>query len=388
MILPMRRDALRARDAWRRHLVATDERILAHLDGVRAVGDRSVLHIAALTSGDDPAAIEAGTLALAALNTSLALEEIATVWEADTAVSIPAVGSALLLIAPAAILDFLGAQRHQGSALRRVIGDRVLMRRGRAATHADALAPLLTHDEPAVRVHTWHLVMEAGRVLGPREYAAAMRDAEGSVRDAALLAAAWAGVQGALAIARAKAEHPDPADPLPLRLLSVLGERDDLRTVSALANHQALGPLRLELAGLYGSPSHIPMLIDAMAPDDPRRAIVACQAFARMTGVDVSSTERVFFPREGVDPADEFANEFQDEGLLPDPAQATAVWAAIAPAVGSARRICWGAIADEPSAIGAPSGADLETHWWHLVRSRFWRVSAVSFESVERFPAR
>lgn len=388
MMLPVRHAAVRDGDAWRTHLVATDDRLLGHLDGVVAVGNPGLRWIAPFLLGEDAAGVQAGALACQALGTSESISMLTAAWDADEPVRIPAIGASLRLRPHPAVVAHLYETRGHGSALRRVVGERALVAHGSARADAALMQPFLRDPDAAVRANAWQLAAESEVVLPPRDYAAALRDDDAMVRESALLCAAWTGVQGALAMARQSAREPKAGDPLPLRLLALLGEASDRAAIAALVSNESLGVLRLELAGLHGAPAFVDLLIEAMAPDDPRRAIAAGRAFTRVTGVNVDSPTRVSMPRDDVDPDDSFANEFQDEGLLPDAGKARAAWDPLRHATEGCTRLCWGRRADAPFADDALADADLETAWWQLVRSRFWRVSARSLARVEAFPAR
>lgn len=388
MMLPLRHGAVRERDAWHHHLVSTDDRLLGHLDGVVAVGDKGLPWIDHFLGSDEPTAVEAGTLACLALGTSAAHERITALWTGDDATKLPSVANAFLLVSTGPMLAHVAAQSDSGSTLRCVLSARVLYRHGTGTPTSESLLPYLTDSNAATRAQAWHLATESAVVFPPRLYATALRDDDAVVRDTALLCAAWTGVHGSLGIARQAATQPSTDAPLPLRLLATLGEASDMSAVTMLLHNESLGALRLELAGLYGAPAMVDEVVAAMAPDNPRRAIAAGLAFTRMTGVDVTSAERVTFAREGVDPADDFANEFQDEGLLPDIGKAQETWLRLRDSLSHARRICWGRVADHPFADGALGDADMETRWWQTVRSRFWQQSTRSIADLERFPAR
>jgi hypothetical protein len=107
-----------------------------------------------------------------------------------------------------------------------------------------------------------------------------------------------------------------------------------------------------------------------------------------MLGVDLDTTERAFFPREGADPNDEFEQSFEDEGVLPDAAKAHEVWSRSSAELSQAQRICHGRDVSQPTAAPWLEQVDYETRWWQLVRARFWRVADVSIRTLEAFPAR
>src|SRR5687768_12989370 len=66
-LLARRPALMRSPTAHVHDLADLDERILAHLDGVLAVGDPAVAVASELLSGDDPTSVHAATVALAHL---------------------------------------------------------------------------------------------------------------------------------------------------------------------------------------------------------------------------------------------------------------------------------------------------------------------------------
>lgn len=388
MMLPLRHTTIRDRDAWHHHLVSNDDRLLGHLDGVVAVGDKGLPWIDPFLEGDDPTAIEAGALAALALGSPAALDRLTALWDRDDPAKVPGVAATLLLMGTGPMLSYIAERRETGSALRRILTARVLLRHGAGKQTSESILPFLGEADATARAQAWRLAAEAEVIFPPRLYATALRDEDAAVRDAALFCAAWTGVQGALGIARQAAAQPSADAPLPLRLLAALGEAGDARTITTLIQNESLGALRYELAGLYGAPANVDELLSAMASDNPRLAIAAGLAFTRMTGVTITSAERVTFPREGADPNDDFENEFLDEGVLPDVAKAQQTWLQMRDTFRDARRICWGRVADHPWTGDMPGDADLETQWWQLIRSRFWQQSTRSLASLEIFPAR
>lgn len=386
-LLPLRDDALRSRDGNARHLADTDARILAHVDGVLAVGDRSLTQLEVLLSSGDPLAADAAAHALLALGTAPALDRLADAWNQGAPPVIAGIGSAVRRLGHPAFLSFLVSSLDAPDAMRRLLAARGHVRHGRWRPRAEEVEPALTATDAAVRLEAWRLARDAELAFEPRAYAAAMRDEDVHVRREGLLTAAWTSVPGALAVSRQEAQRPRRESSFPLLILAALGERRDLSTIAALVRHEELGTLRYELAGLYGAPSLVPDLLTGISDPDPRLAIAAGHAFTRVSGVDVTSGERRTFPREDADPNDPMAADFEDEGLLPDPVRAAEAWARLHGTFDRAQRVAGGQIVDQPAPWQALQALDFEARWWQLVRSRFWRATSLSLAEFERFPA-
>lgn len=387
VLLAMRDGVLRASDARLRHLKETDARILAHLDGVLSVGERGHPLLRELLAGEDPAAVEVACFALMTLGTGAATSMVIEAWDRSEGSLLLGIASAIRRIGEPATLAHVAAA-DTGGTLRQAAAARAIVWHGAWRPSPTLVLPFLRDGNPPVRREGWLLVRDAELVLDAKTYGAALRDDDPSVRDAALFAAAWTGVQGALNVARAGASRPSAENPLPLQLLAVLGEKADASAITSLVRHEALGALRFELAGLCGFPSLVPELLTAMSGQDPRSAIAAGKAFARITGVDVTSTERAYFPREGDDPNDEFAAEFMDEGLLPDAGEAREVWGRVGVALEEMQRACSGRDFSTPPVWTDLQDLDLETRWWQLLRGRFWQSIILSMAEFERFPTR
>jgi hypothetical protein len=253
-----------------------------------------------------------------------------------------------------------------------VVSARVLSHHG-AARPADAWLGERARDASVlVRQQAWQLAGEAGVALDARSYAAALRDEDEEVRRDGLLAAALAAVPGALTIARKAAEKPSRDDAHALRLLAALGTRDDDKRLRYVIGDPALGPLRMELAGIYGAPWCVDVMLEAMRGDDQRTAVAAGAGFLRVTGVDVESTQRATLPPEDGATPDTVEAEFLDEALLPDAGKAQQVWSGMADRLAEVRRLCAGR--DASSGMSAdPSVVDLDRCAWEYVRARFER---------------
>lgn len=391
-LLALRDVVLRAADARRRNLRDVDQRVLAHLGGVLAIGQRAQSALSQRLASDAPGSVEAAACSLLAAGTEWATAMLLEKWSAAEGSALIAIGAALRRVVHPDVLSRLASVAGSGSALRQAVSARAIVRHGSWRPAPGVLQAVIHDPDPVVRHEAWLLVRDSGVVLDPRSYAAALRDDAAAVRDTSLLAAAWTRVQGALSVARQKGHAPSRDAATPLRVLAALGERQDIRAIGAMGENAELGALRFELLGLFGHPGHMALILDAMGGVDPRSAIAAGLAFSRMTGVDVTTTERVFFPHEdeegGTNADPNFEAEFQDEGLLPDAARAREAWARLEPALGGAVRIADGRDVTAPGEPPSTVDPDMASWWWQLVRARFWNASEVTIADVETFPAR
>jgi uncharacterized protein (TIGR02270 family) len=386
-LLARRPVLIRSPIAHLRDLADLDERILAHLDGVLAVGEPAVTPLTALLSSDDPAAIHAATFALAHLPGSAAGDVLAATFAKASAEALIAVAGALRLCQGPIVVQLADTRLQDADPLARVLSAG-LVSRSRGAAPRDAwLAEFLRDANPLVRQHAWRLAGETGVTLDAKAYAAAVRDEDAGVRREGMIAAARCSVAGILTIARKAAEKPAKEHADELRLLAALGKKEDEKRLRYVVTDASLGALRFELAGLYGAPVFADLLIEAMRSEEPRLAIAAGAAFTRMTGIDVESTERATLPPEDETTPDEFEAEFLDEAQLPDPAKAQAHWSRAGPSLQDATRICGGHDASAALSAAQWCTLDLESFSWQATRHRFFRWAVPSALADADFPS-
>ena len=153
-----------------------------------------------------------------------------------------------------------------------------------------------------------------------------VQDEDPGVRRAAMEAAAWSGEPWLLDFCRESLKEPSPDDEDALRMFSILALPSDLDAILRLGRSNDLGPMRFELLASFGHPAVIPTLLDAIRSEDPETAVAAGAAFTRITGLDVQSANRAKIPPGESEQDDEFAEEFAEEVLLPDPVKADEFW--------------------------------------------------------------
>jgi hypothetical protein len=235
-----------------------------------------------------------------------------------------------------------------------------------------------------VRRQAWRVAAYLGVPLDAKLYAAAMRDEDLGVRNAALLAAAWSRVPGVLTLTRQAAEAPSPDNLSQLHLLAVLGTPQDLPRLRAIVSMPGLGPARFPVAVAFGHPELVDLLLVEMANPDPATAVAAGEAFTRITGQTVDSGERVKVVPEGADPADEFESEFQDEVLLPDPELARKHWDKVQSQFAGTVRLALGFDLSHGATPEVLGKLDLKSHSEAALRGRFqgsWPGSAMELEA-------
>jgi hypothetical protein len=328
------------------------------------------------------------TLVLLRSGTPAAISRVRSALTSAGGKRLTGIGRALQVGQSSSVLDDIGAAFRGDDPTRAVTAAEALCYHVRWKGSHDRLLAFLNDESPETRRAGWRVVANLAIPVEPKGYAAAMRDDDAGVREAALLAAAWTGVPGALNIVRAAAARPSKTELPAYRLLAALGEPADLPAIQRLLQTPELGPERFALAAAFGSPSLAPLLLDALASTDARTAVAAGEAFTRLTGADLGPGERVTLPPEDGHEPDEFEKEFLDDATLPDPVKANAHWKRVGTPMAAMTRAAHGR--DVASAIppDAFSWLDMQARyeWW--MRARFRGSWAGTPMQLEVFPQR
>jgi uncharacterized protein (TIGR02270 family) len=385
---PIRDRGLRSPRMTLRDVHGFEERIDAHVDGALVPGDDALPIIDALLEVDDEMAAFTAMLVLLRHGTEAAVSRARSVLTTAKGKRLTGVGRALQVGRGSALLDDIGAAFRGDDPALAVAAAEALCYHVRWKGSHDRLLGFLGEDDPALKRAGWRIVANLAIPVEPKRYAAAMRDDDAGVREAALLAAAWTGVPGALSIARAAAATPTKADLPAYRLLAALGETGDLSAIQRLVQSPELGPDRFALAAGFGNPALAPLLLDALASGDPRTAVAAGEAFTRLTGADLGPGERVTLPPEDGHEPDEFEKEFLDDATLPDPAKANAHWKRVGVTMSTMTRAAHGRDVTMAVPPDAFSWLDMQARyeWW--MRARFRGTWPGSPMQLEVFPQR
>jgi uncharacterized protein (TIGR02270 family) len=316
-----------------RHLARLDERLEAHLDGLRVAGESGwETARAAMLEHQEPGEIfAAGALALESGRWTR-LEEVMAAAAGAPALVRPLV-SAFGWTQPEKLRGIIPRLLASPSPLARRVGLAACgVHRGDPGA---ALEPALRDGDAPTRARALRCAGELGRADLVAEIRARTRDDDPDC-------AFWAGWSATLLGDRAPtpaltAALNDAAAPHHARALEIV-----LRSAGLEAAHDALramsqdAALRRSLvvgAGIVGDPAYVPWLLDAMA--DPTLARAAGEAFALITGADLALEDL-----EGNPPADFAAGPDEDPGNpdvaldpeehlpWPDPAAVRVWWSA------------------------------------------------------------
>ncbi|HYO56872.1 TIGR02270 family protein [Archangium sp.] len=302
-----------------------DERMEAHLDGLRIAGPAAWARAEETLADEEPGeAFAATVLALCdSLPTRLApVLELAQASERCAQELVSALGwSPLPQVAP--ILEEL--QRRQEPTLRRVGLAALAVHRGEVGK---ALAQALSGEEPQLRTRALRAVGELGRL----ELLPLARPFLSSKDERCRLAAAWTcallGESVALPHLRALAEAGGPGSTVAVDMAVRRMERHAARSwLIALAEKSEHRRLILQGCAALGDIYFIPWVLERM--EEPRLARVAGEAFRFLTGADLSEPPFAGECPEGFeDEEDESLRLDADDDLpWPAPAAVHAWWA-------------------------------------------------------------
>jgi uncharacterized protein (TIGR02270 family) len=315
----------------RRHLARLEERVEAHVDGLRVAGEPGFeIAMAQLDRFQ-----EAGELFAAGV---LALESGNELWlqpVLEIARSVPdaehGLFGAIGWLRKEHLRLYVRPWLDSPDPFERRLG--LVACSLHRADPKQRLAPLLKDTDPLVRARALRLAGELGRVDLAERAAEAVAQEDAYV----VFWAAWAaGLLGIRDIAipplEVAAESGGPAQgpalELAARLMAPSRAAAWVRTLNAdQANHR----LVVRALGAIGDPAAVPWLIGRMS--DPALARLAGESFSLITGVDIAFDDLEGETPEGVsagpteDPADPRVALDEDENLpWPDPDLVTAWW--------------------------------------------------------------
>jgi uncharacterized protein (TIGR02270 family) len=378
-----RTNALRSPRHTMRELGMLEERIEAHTHGLLAVGERLIPFVEAALAGEEQYPAFAATYALLRLHTDAAVQRVLDALATAKGKQLDGLRMALCHAPIDRIQSNLQAIFLSAPAPIAAAAAEALAFHSALSPTAERLHGFLRDEASGVRQSGWRLVSYLSVAVTPKAYAAAMRDDDAAVKNAAIAAAAWTGVQAILTLGRHSAAKPTVDDIEALRILAILGGPEDLERFGSIGMNRAMGPSRFDLVASYGHPALVDLLLVEMAGADPKAAALAGAAFARITGQNVESEKRAQVPPEDGKKPDEFEAEFQEEVTLPSYEAAYNHWQTVKLQLMQCGRLCKGL--DVARGLTAESFAslDMESRWEICLRGRFqgaWPGSPVHLE--------
>ena len=383
-----RQTALRDPDYTIREFAHLEDRIVAHREGVRTVGDHALPLLEAGLAQDDPQEVFAAAYALLHFGSPSATQRVIDAFRDAEGPRLTGLEEALRHGPLDNALGLVQLLSQNGRSPVAVAAATALAFHSAFHPVATAVQRFLQDDDPLVRRQGWALVAYLGMAIEPKTYAAAVRDPDPAVQRAALEAGAWSGERGVLAVCRKLAADLSPPRIAVLELLAVLGGPDDVRLFATVACADALGPARFQLVGTYGHPSLMDLVLAALTDPDPAIAAAAGSAFTKITGQNIDSERRERLPPENGAPPDDFEAEFQEEVTLPDAELAQRHWELIKSQVAGAARVRRSFNVGTALTGDVFAELDMESRWEISLRARFQGIWSGSPLRIERFASR
>jgi uncharacterized protein (TIGR02270 family) len=299
-----------------------EERLLAHVDGLLVGPDRLLELLGPGLAAKSATEAFASAYPLLANGSSDNVRAVVDAFQSAQGSSLEGLGQAMAHSSRADVVPVLREAARSEAPEKALAALEALAYRSPNECGPEPLAPFMSHVDPAVRARCWRVAALLKSPLVATRYRKAVDDPDPTARSWALWAAAWGKQAWLVDHCRALVKAPSPGGLEPLRVLAVLGTADDLPRFRDGRWAAALGPAWYQILGVSGQLGVLPELVKGMEESDPRRAVAAGAAFARITGGDVASTQRVTLPPPDGRKPDAFDSEFLDQAFLPDPARA------------------------------------------------------------------
>jgi uncharacterized protein (TIGR02270 family) len=383
-----RRNALRSSQVRERELVMLEERIEAHAEAMLVIGDRVVDFVRPALAGDEEMPAFAAATALLRLATPDAIERVAEAFGGASGNKLAGLRDALACGAARPLTAQLTAQFLSAQPDRAAAAGEVLAFHSAMSPNAGQLERLVSAEQPFARASAWRLVAYCAVTVPAGWYARGLTDEDPAAKRAALTAAAWTRSPSFVPHCRAVADRPTPDAMDALTTFAAIAPPEDYQLVGAVATNSAIGAHRFRVAGSFGHPYFIELLIQEMSNPDPAAAVAAGAAFFKMTGRDVESNTRVKVSSDGKPPADDFEAEFQDEVFLPDPDLARKHWQELAPTLARSPRVCRGMDVSQPLPREQFALLDMESRSEYCLRMRLFSGWQGTPLVLERYPQR
>jgi hypothetical protein len=392
MLWARRLEAWRSPDWTHFALEKLDERIAAHADALVLAADEADLLVEERLGSDHL------PVALGAVHVLLCREDRAGVQSVANAFL---AARGLSLEAFRIALRHAPVEPHLAMLERAAVGvsePHALAALGALAFHgrlsqAGRLVDFVQAKDAAARRLAWEAVAHLGAeglaaASGLTSLGACFRagqaDPDSTVRDAVLDAATWTRQPWLLETLRARLGAPAPTDLPYLQLLATLATPADVPRLKAAAS-DALGHGRLELLAALGHPSVVEEFVAALDSDVLALVAAAASAFRKVTGIDISTGERVPLHPEGDAEIDEAVLQ---EVRLPDPNLARSCWQTLSKRSRDVSRLCYGLDVSRTAPAELWDRVDLQTRYQQTLRMAFERRGGVRRANLERLSPR
>ncbi len=326
-----------------RQFIELDDRLQGHIQGLLAFPDGTSALAEPQLAGKDPLNIRAAAFILLQISKPGVVEKCLALLK-NPAIAPAILDAFLLRRVPEAQAGLKVLAQSEDSPLLAAMATTIQAEHFPRDLNAAHFGKLLMHADAPVKAAAWRAAQRHPEPRMPAQYRAGCGDPVPSVRDAALLAAAWANQPIVLDVCRPFLKKMKPENLLPLRLYALLAPPGEAAALAELAKANELGPARFDLLAASSLPAMVPHLLAAMRQADPAIAAAAADAFERMTNYQPQTKGTAKTPQPGA--ASAFDKEFVPEVNVPDPDAAQKYWSSVEGSLGKATRIARGYLAD------------------------------------------
>jgi uncharacterized protein (TIGR02270 family) len=379
-----RRIALRSSAYTIRELAMLEERIEAHVDGLLVIGEENLYSfVEPGLSGDDEMPAFAAAYVLLRVGTPASIARVLLAFTKGKGKRLDGIREALAFGSAQPVHADLTTLLLSGPLEVGVAAGEALVLQNAIRPAFEHIARFLGAEDPGVRAAAWRIVANATISVPAEQFERGLHDDDQAVRSGSFVAAAWTAYPGFAAYCRRLAATPSPAAIEPLTTFAAIAPLTEYQTMATLATAPALGPARLRIAGAFGHPALLDLVLQEMENPDPAVAASASDAFTKMTGIAVYSDQRATVQSTGA-PKDDVEAEFQEEVQLPDIALARRHWESVKSRFVDTARLCRGFDISQAIPRETFAALDTESRWELCLRARLtggWPGTPVSLQS-------
>jgi uncharacterized protein (TIGR02270 family) len=288
-------------------LAETEERIEAHLDGLRFAGQAAVDLLQESLNDSDNDVVLASMFALASIpELDGGLDAALAAFTKAKDESIPACAAVLKhALHPEFGRRLAKLLGHERGPIRQAVLKILTYRR---EMDARAVMPLLKDPDPQMRGAAISALTSVGEQRDLAALEQAVLSAPGARNAEELLALLRLGSARALESCRAAIGAPDGEATAALFLpLALAGGAGDLKFIKASLGRPELKAPAAEALGLHGHPDSVPLLLQLLEDTEESVRIAAARSLDMLTGAGLKETFEI--PEEEAEPIEESASE-------------------------------------------------------------------------------
>jgi uncharacterized protein (TIGR02270 family) len=367
-------------------LTRLDARIEAHVKALAYGGNQWFPILVGKLEDDDPVVVFAAAYTLLRTGGKDTTRQVMDAFSQAEASQRDGIRIALSQVPITALLSQLRQMLSSSEPPIGIAAAEVLACHGQLEITSDQFNKFLKNDAPAVRQAAWRTAARTTIPRKPEAYEAGLRDEDVGARRQAMQAAAWGKHQPLLDFCRKKAVQPGPERWETVQLLAILGKPTELPRLLALAKGAEANARCFHALGTFGHPGSMDTILTGMKNQNPRIAVAAAAAFAKITGRNVESDQRVPLPPEDGSTPDDFEKEFLDEAKLPSLKLAGDHWQKVSADFAKGTRWCRGLDVSKPAPPEVLARLDMESRLETFMRMRFEGTWQGSLATLEKFP--